>query len=205
MEAESPTVAPTVRWLRCGVIATLIVALALFAIDLWRRGSPANWSAMALAAGLVCISILLLGAVCEGILRLPWRGAKPFLFALTVIPAVGGLASIALPEGLMHFFLNPADSTGYSPGRGLRLISVLTVPLAGAVALMVAVSFDSRWSRVLPTVALAVLLTVATRELAVSSFHGGWCPEAWAFEGETRAFPACTGLLEEGSWAPVEY
>lgn len=206
MRAASLTVAPSVRWLRRGIAAVLIVALALFAADLGRRGLPgysSEWSAIALSVGLVSIGILLVGVVCEGILRLPWPGVKPFLFAVTVIPAVGGLAAIALPEGVIHL-LTQDNSSGYSLGRGLRIISILTVPLTAAVALVVAVSFDTRWSRVLPAVALALLLTIVARELAVSSFHGGWCAEAWAFEGETRTFPACTGLAEEGPWTPVE-
>ncbi len=195
------------RWLRRGIAAALILAFALFAIDLWTRGLPgysSGWTRLVLSVGLVWIGILLVGGVCEGILRLPWRGVKPFLYAATVIPALGGLAAIALPEGVLHL-LTLDNNVGYSSsGRGLRLISILTVPLAGAVATIVAVSFDSRWSRVLPTIALALLLTVAARELAVQSFHGFWCIEAWEFDGEIRQFPACTGIFEEGSVDPVD-
>lgn len=197
----------SVRWLRRGILAALVLAVALFAADLrvaGLLGYPGEWRDAALSIGMVLVGILLVGVLCEAILRLPWRGVKPFLYAATVIPALGGLAAIALPEGVLHL-LTLDNSIGYSSsGRGLRLISILMVPLAGAVAMIVAVSFDSRWSRVLPTVALALLLTVAARELAVQSFHGMWCVEAWEFDGDIRQFPACTGILDEGSVNPVE-
>ena len=207
MPSETLTATPSsVRWLRAGVLVALLVAVGLFALDLRLEGLPeggGGWRRVALVVGLVMTGILVIGAVCEGILRLPWRGAKPFLFAATVIPVLGGLGAIALPEGVMHV-LTQGTATAYSLGRGLKIISILTVPLAGAVALVVAVSFASRWSRALPAAALAVLLTLMAREVAVRSFHGGWCAEAWAFNGEARQFPSCTGIFDEGPLTPIQ-
>lgn len=193
----------SVLWVRRGTVVMVAVALVLIAVD---DASSIDWSTeLALGVGRIIALILLFGALCEAILRLPWRGAKAFLLAGVVIPLLGGVASIALPEGVIHFggllgFYERTTLYGWStavpPGRGLRLISSLVVPLVGALALIVAVSFDARWPRVLPLVTVAVGLTLAARELVLTNFQAEWCADSWPPFVDEREFPSCTGLNE---------
>ncbi|MGI8674884.1 MAG: hypothetical protein ACR2KD_06255 [Thermoleophilaceae bacterium] len=187
----------SIRRLRFGVAGVVALAITLMvvngAIQPDETSYPGWWRDALILGVVLVLGILAVGAVCEVILRAPWRRAKPFLFAVVVVAPLAGVGSLALPEQLMHLRGGWSSIENTEPPiEALQTLSLIPTALAAAIVLMLAVGFGLRWVPALAAVAIAVVLSLGAREIALLSSFALWCsPFIVVEDGE---LPSCTPL-----------
>lgn len=159
-----------VKWVRPLTAGALAIGLVMLTATILMEDER-FLSDFAVGAVLLAVAITLVGVLAELIVRFVPRHLIPVVFAVTLVPGLGILGAVGLPEAAIHY--SQDAEWAYRAGREVSLAA-----LYFAVAITVAVAWRSRYplAAVIGLAAVTFALAAVGRDLWVRGDLGpSWC------------------------------